>query len=292
MNLPPGHPSLRQRYYNRASQPNWQAFASHRRQITARLESLATAGDSSLCILGAGNCNDLDLAALTARWSRVTLVDIDAEAMRAGVANQFLTDSGRIELAVCDLTGALDLCHELAQSPTPEALARLRAALGQLPAAAQLGRQFTAVASTCVLSQLLGLFRRALGEENPELRHLTGLVRLQHLRTLAELTAPGGTAILFADVVSSESRPYLPTAPAGALPSILEQVIRDHGCFPGMNPHKIREAFTLPPLAGYWSGPPSLSPPWVWDLGPRSYLVTAITARRPPSAAIARPSLL
>lgn len=272
------NPFLRQRYFNRASQTSWRAFAAHREQITSRLE---TAAGSSLCVLGAGNCNDLDLVRLTARWEQIRLVDIDAEAMQAGVANQFHTAGGmgkreRIEFSACDLTGTLEQCHAVAQVPSSENFARLRGALAGLPAVGQLGGPYTAVASTCLLSQLITILQRAVGEASPELRPLVELVRLQHLRTVAELTAPGGTAVLFTDFVSSDTQPQLVDAPE----MVMERVVREQGCFPGMNPLLIQRLLGEAPLASYWAEPPAMSAPWVWDLGPRSYLVTAITCRR------------
>lgn len=284
MSQQPGNPFLRQRFFNRASQASWQAFAAHRDQVTSRLEAAAP---GSLCVLGAGNCNDIDLVRLSAHFRKITLVDIDAEAMQAGVAFQFQTADEptrlrrqRIVISPCDLTGALDLCHEITHAPSKETLARLRLALTQLPAIAQGEETFDAVASTCLLSQLIGIFRHAVGESSPELRPLAELVRLQHLRTLAELTAPGGTALLFADFVSSETQPALLHAPAAALPAIMESVVQQHACFIGMNPAILRRLLDSPPLASHWAAPPQSSPPWVWNLGPRSYLVTAITAKR------------
>ena len=272
------NPFLRQRFFNRASQTNWQAFTAHREQVTSRLESMAA---GALCVLGAGNCNDLDLVRLTARWERIRLVDIDAEAMQAGVANQFQTSGesgrqGRIAFSACDLTGALEQCHAVARMPSGEGFSRLRGALALLPAVGQLGGPYAVVASTCLLSQLISIFRRTVGESSPELRSLTELVRLQHLRTVAELTAPGGKAVLFTDFVSSDTHPELVDAPE----KVMERVVREHGCFPGMNPVLIHRLLGEPPLASYWAEPPAMSAPWVWDLGPRSYLVTAITCRR------------
>lgn len=285
MNHQPGNPFLRQRFFNRASQQGWREFTAHRNQITSRLA--AAAGSNSLCVLGAGNCNDLDLIALTDRWDKIRLVDIDVEAMHAGVANQFQTADesarlrqSRIECTPCDLTGALDQFHEVAQNPSAEAIARLRAALTRLPAIAQTGETYSAVASTCVLSQLIGIARHTVGETSPELRPLAELIRLQHLRTLAELTAPGGTALLFADFVSSESEPDLLYAPPHALPAIMDRVTTGNGCFTGMNPRILHRLIASPSFGACWAEPPQLSPPWVWNLGPRSYLVAALTALR------------
>jgi hypothetical protein len=284
------NPFLRQRFYNRASQANWRAFASHREQITSRLEAAAADGPTlapTLCILGAGNCNDLDLARLTLSYHRIHLVDIDAEAMQSGVALQFHTAGpsaterrNRIDFSACDLTGALDICHEMAQFPSPQGYARLRAALSHLAAVSQLAQQFTTVASTCVLSQLLDIFQRTLGENSPEFQPLTELIRLQHLRTLAALTTPGGATLLFTDFVSSDSQPDLLQAPPHALPAIMETVLRRQQCFPGTNPSTICRLLNSPPLTSSWEQPITLSPPWVWNLGPRSYLVAAIACRR------------
>ncbi len=270
------NPFLRQRFFNRASQASWGAFAGHREQVTARLGE----GGGALCVLGAGNCNDLDLVTLTQRWERVRLVDIDAEAMQAGVAQQFQMAGGRgesrIALAPCDLTGALECAHEIIQSPSREAFSRLRVALGRLPAVEHLGEPFACVASTCLLSQLILIFVRAVGEESPELQSIVELVRMQHLRTLAELTAPGGEAVLFADFVSSETYPELVDAPVAAM----DRVVREQGYFPGMNPLRLRRLLEEGPLAGYWEGRVRVSDPWVWNLGPRSYLVVEIRCRR------------
>jgi hypothetical protein len=279
------NPFLRQRDFNRASQANWRPFAAHREQVTSRLLAPAAGATGALCVLGAGNCNDLDLLRLTAHWPAIRLVDIDAQAMQAGVAHQFSTTAGadrirRIEFSACDLTGALELCHEFAQAPSRERFARLRTALTLLPAPGQLGSRFPAVASTCLLSQLIRTFEHAAGQGTPEAHAFTELVRLQHLRTVAELTAPGGTALLFTDFVSSESCPELLDTPPPALPAVMHRVVAAHGCFSGMNPLAIHRLLASPPLASYWAEPPALSLPWVWDLGPRRYLVTAIACRR------------
>lgn len=281
------NPSARQRSYNRASEGNWVSFASHRREVTARLLEAAGQPGASLGVLGAGNCNDLDLVTLAGAYESIHLVDIDAAAMQGGLAHQFATAPAgaqrrreRIRLVPCDLTGALEVCHEYAAAPTSGSLARLRGALGKLPAVEQAGGPFTTVASTCVLSQLVSIFRRAMGEGGVELGPVGELVRWQHLRTLAGLAAPGGTAILFADVVSSETEPRMLEAPAAELAGLMERVCREEGCFPGMNPEGLLRRLGEPPLDGCWAGRPESSAPWVWDLGPRSYLVTAITCRR------------
>jgi hypothetical protein len=189
-----------------------------------------------------------------------------------------------VEFAVCDLTGALEHCHEIAVAPSREAFARLRAALAGLPAVDSIRRQFDVVASTCVLSQLVDLVRHAAGPEHPQLPALAALVRAQHLRTLAELTAPGGTMLLLADFVSSDTLPELLTATHAALAGLKEKALAANNCFTGMDPDEIRMG-----LAPFCRGiPPRVPDLWRWNLGPRTYLVAAIAATRGDADAASR----
>src|SRR5690348_7317196 len=63
---------------NRQARDDWELFSTHRARLTEAILGLAPpAGSPSLCLLGAGNCNDVDLPALAARFAEVHLVDID-----------------------------------------------------------------------------------------------------------------------------------------------------------------------------------------------------------------------
>src|SRR5690349_17998645 len=75
-----------QRALNRETSPSWQAFAAHRQQLTRLLAGRATG--LRLCVLGAGNANDLDIEQLRSRFSEITLVDLDAEALARATARQ------------------------------------------------------------------------------------------------------------------------------------------------------------------------------------------------------------
>jgi len=279
-------PALRQQEFNRASRGNWNTFAEHREHVAALLEeSVAPDSRHSLCILGAGNCNDLDLPRLASQWPRIRLVDLDADAMQAAVSRQFHLSPpppDQLELSACDLTGALEYCHELVRcGSSRETLTRLRNTLAMLPAIERLGHeQFSCVVSTCLLSQLTSIMRYALGDSSPDLGALVQSIRLQHLRTLAELTKPGGTMIAVIDFVSSESLPQLAAASAMSLPGLMEQAIAEGNYFIGMNPVAIQQVLNQPPLNPYWLEPPKAVRPWRWNLGPRSYLVTALVGHR------------
>ncbi|MFK7777794.1 MAG: hypothetical protein QM501_06680, partial [Gimesia sp.] len=66
--------------YNLESRPNWECGTAHRERITAHLTDLAGQQRPRLCILGAGNCNDLDLNQLSQVFKEIHLVDLDESA--------------------------------------------------------------------------------------------------------------------------------------------------------------------------------------------------------------------
>src|SRR5262245_40861383 len=73
---------------NAASRGHWDCYADHRARVTALLRPDPAARPGRLCVLGAGNCNDLDLAALAALYREVHLVDLDPDALAFGVQRQ------------------------------------------------------------------------------------------------------------------------------------------------------------------------------------------------------------
>src|SRR5690606_31235846 len=67
---------------NCSSLPHFDAFRGHRERLTAMLASATTPWrEETLCILGAGNCYDIDLQALLRAYASVHLVDLDAQAV-------------------------------------------------------------------------------------------------------------------------------------------------------------------------------------------------------------------
>ena len=82
----------RQSGFNAESRDQWDAFSGHREKVSAILGAGADPCPGRLCVLGAGNCNDLDLAALLRAHREVHLVDLDAEALAQGVERQGVAD--------------------------------------------------------------------------------------------------------------------------------------------------------------------------------------------------------
>src|SRR2546421_10169450 len=95
---------------NRAHARNWDLYAGHRDR-TARLLQAVQRGPG-LCVLGAGNCDDLDLPLLARAFGEVHLVDLDGDALERGCAR--VTGPARQRLV---LHGGVDLSGLLADLP-------------------------------------------------------------------------------------------------------------------------------------------------------------------------------
>jgi hypothetical protein len=83
---------------NRQTQDAWLRCARHREKVHSLLMKGAVTGDASLCVLGAGNCNDLDLSRSLTTFREIHLVDLDLPAMEAAVARHHPPDASRIQL--------------------------------------------------------------------------------------------------------------------------------------------------------------------------------------------------
>src|SRR4029077_10811702 len=85
----------------------WGSFAAHRKRVTGLLQARSAA--SRLCVLGAGNCNDLDVRELLASHAEIHLVDLDADALSRGIARQNVDAHRSIHThAPFDLSGRLE----------------------------------------------------------------------------------------------------------------------------------------------------------------------------------------
>ncbi len=145
--------------------------------------------------------------------------------------------------------------------------------------AVELPTSFDVVASVCLLSQLIdGVVRRF---PNPQVSlPLLQAVRRRHLQLLLEHCCPGGTAILFSEVVSSDTCPELATVPDASLPDLLANLLAAQNFFTGLHPGIIlHELQSKESLAQFVE---SIRPvaPWKWPFLYRTYAVTAFVVRR------------
>lgn len=268
---------------NRSTASCWSLFEAHRQQVMRLIERHAPPANGRLCILGAGNCNDLDLSRLCAIFSETHLVDLDADGLRAAVSRQGVEATLSVQLhAPVDLTGALDQFSRWIDDPPDDAditqmLERLHAV--NVPNGLPIG-YFDLVVSTTVLSQLIDSARRSLPETHPSHVPVVLETRNAHLRLMARLLKPGGAGLLICDLTSSEAYPPLSTVPEHRLGEAMSYLISTHNFFTGVNPFAIHALFqTDPELAacsyqGLWH-------PWRWQISAsREYLVYGLSFQR------------
>jgi hypothetical protein len=247
---------------NQATQARWDSFSEHRVRVTAL--ALEPPGQT-LAVLGAGNCNDLDLEALAARFREIHLIDLDEEAVRKARERQ--PDEVKARLVVhapVDLSGAFDrLAAVKAKPATPAEQARLPAAAVQKILEAVPG-PFDVVLSACMLSQLMHSCYVALGLQHPQLHVMANALGLAHLRSLAALTAPGGTALLVTDTISSET--YALEELWGDKPplQLLEEIDKTDRVLTGTGPSYLKRILREDPEVGPLVTPPRLVEPWLW----------------------------
>ncbi len=270
-------PRGRQSGFNAASRDQWGAFAGHRGHVSG----LLGAAGGRLCVFGAGNGNDLDLPGLLTACGEVHLVDLDAEALAGGAGRQGVVAHPGLRLyGGLDVTGVLSAFAGWSPGTEvgPVDLEAVVLAPERLVAPGLPG-PFDVVASTCLLSQLIGNAFHSIGEGNPGFLPLVGAIRLGHLRLLTGLVRPGGEVVLVTDLVSSDTLPGLAAMPEQALPGLLPGLIRDRNFFHGVNPVAVEAVFRDDPMLNgrvigrEWVGP------WRWNLHDRVYLVVALRCR-------------
>lgn len=274
-----------QKRQNEQSRDRWDRYAPHRGRVTPLLTDAAPP-DGRLCVLGAGNSNDLDLQTLLQAYAQVHLVDLDAAALQSGLDSQNCGTSDRIRLyGNVDLTFIADrLAMGTPQRPLGDAqlddCARTMAAHPRL----DIPSPFDTVASVCLLTQLIQCVGLSLGEHHPRFVETIMRLRAQHLGLLLELVRPGGTAVLVLDFVSSKTCPELPQVPEASLSDKAVQLISQRNFFTGVNPFVIRHLFESDPALAPAVDSVHMTAPWLWDFGPRVYLVCAMVVRRKPAA--------
>lgn len=273
----------RQSAFNQASRDHWEAFQQHRDRISSLLGVGGPVGlPTRLCVLGAGNTNDLNLPGLLAVHREVHLVDLDAEALALGAVRQGVAEHPGLTLhGGVDLTGMLETIATWGPL-TPIHLPDIQALVDWPTArvAPVLPGPFDRVASTCLLSQLIANARHSIGESHSEFLGTVQAIRLGHLRLLLELTASSGEAWLVTDATSTDLVPGLASWEAPSLPDRLVELARAGKLFHGADPSKICSLFQKDPRLSTLLESVEIVPPWLWRLHERDYLVWALRASR------------
>jgi len=269
-----------QKASNRSAVPHYDAFAGHR----ARLTALTLAGASAaqrLCVLGAGNCYDLDLERLTASFKEIHLVDIDQAAVRR--ARDRLHGAAKAKVFVhapLDLSGLVDRLdrwrsfqvqpQELIEHP-----ARVSAHIAE-----QLPGPFDVVLSACVLSQMHLAVLSVLSPEHRLFEATRQLVNLSHLRTLARLATPTGRALLATDVASDEIHPLGELDEAADHLPLLAELARTGSLVFAVQPELLAWTVGEDPMLQRSVEMSAPLAAWIWRNGPnRIFLVYAAELR-------------
>ena len=262
---------------NRDTAAGWSLFSTHRQHLGALIEA---AGGQEVALLGAGNCNDVDLERLAETCDRLALFDLDEGAVRRARDRQAPAVARKLELfAPVDLSGVFDRLPGLVNRRL--GLAELEAfgqrALEQASAALP-PRRFDTVVSCCVLSQIMHSLYLGLGR-HPQLEDLVEPVALAHVRLLLRLVRPGGHALLVTDVVSTETYPLEELWAERTPAALLSEVDRTGNTLNGTGPTFLRRMIAR---AGVdLAEPPRPSVPWLWPMGEDLTLLTYALCLKP-----------
>jgi hypothetical protein len=267
---------------NRSTAGQWGIYRSHREMIERLLAPKdVTEKQRSLCVLGAGNCNDLDLKWLTEVFAQVHLVDIDPDAVESARRRQGVEGSSAIKVhAPVDLTGVADLLSTWKmRPPEDQEVVRCIRQSGETPMP-QLG-PFDVVLSPCVLTQLLNPLRQSIGRSHPRFYEALGAMRRRHLRLMASLLKERRKAVVLIDLISSEVYEELPRVPETDLSAFMERFTARGKSFVGLDPSAIRRAVEDDAELRTTFKPMRMTPPWLWHLSlRRTFLVYAFQLTR------------
>lgn len=259
----------RERDRNRSTSQGFDAYAAHRAEQMALLCELR---GQRLALLGAGNCNDIDLERLCGAFEELHLFDIDAEALERAVARHSPRVQAACRVHAHDLTGVVPFLEAWRTSP-PEPLAAQVAAWTKLCELLTEVGQFDAVASTCLLSQVAINLRDFFGL-TPALNSALFAAIAGHIMLATSLTKPGGSLLVFSDCITNQYPIHEEARSRGALPAIFHLAAQG-AAFPGTDPELLTSLVKSPEFPE-----PELPRAWIWDLGEQSYLVYALRAAR------------
>ncbi|HET6284961.1 MAG TPA: hypothetical protein VFH73_28650 [Polyangia bacterium] len=270
---------------NRDTRDLWQPFQGHRQRVTAEILALAPApgGDhpqgGRLCLLGAGNANDLDLEALAARFDEVHLVDIDPGALSRATGRQSPAVRAKLRShAPVDLSGLYHQLERRTRLPPGDEMVTA----GTAEVIRQLPSEFDVVASCGVLSQMAWALEYLASPDGKPVPALEQALLRIHLRAISRLIRPTGAALLVSDLTSSLYYPPLDAlAPDEDLRALTLMLAARRIAYTVCNPELVRQILRHDTeLAEAWL-PPTLGEPWLWT-GPKAltYLVYPYVLRR------------
>ncbi|MCP4785043.1 MAG: hypothetical protein GY903_26720 [Fuerstiella sp.] len=281
---------------NRETEDLTTAYTSHRDRIMQLISSTAAdLGDgedqkcSSIVLLGAGNCLDVDAAAVADLFRTIHLVDLDETAVQSVVnSHPEQMDQFRIH-APADIAEPLLSLTSRDFQPEEENREHCIKVLQALSSENGVSDvpEADVVVSLCVLSQMVGSLSGLIGEDHPTFVNALRAVRVGHLRRMLSLLRPGGVAIFVSDIVSSDTAEQLKTATAEQMPEIVRTLVAEKNFFSGTNPSVVLSELNV--LSRLASGPDTVHTidPWTWHMGNRTYAVYAFRIQKKMQEAVA-----
>lgn len=265
---------------NRSALGHYTHFQTHRERLTARISTCAPTAGGSLCILGAGNCFDVDLTALASHFEQIHLVDIDQAALTRALAQ--LPEATRTKFtthAPIDVSGMYDRLERWARMEITPAELMAHGSDTAESLKGCVGRSFDVVVSACMLSQMqLGVVS-ALGDRHPLFQAVRFTLNLTHLRTLAELTNPGGKALLVTDLTEASLFPLVNNPLAGL--ELLRAACASGKVFDFAAPEQLLTSLLDDPVLRRVFPEPTIVDAWLWTNGPQvTFLVYACELAR------------
>jgi len=259
----------RERERNASTRGRFAYYAHHRAQQMALAQGLR---GERIAVLGAGNCNDVELPALAEAFREVHLFDIDAEALDSAFERQNSDVQRVCQLHAHDLTGVASFLEDW-QARAPEPLAAQVAAWSKLSAVLSEAGQFDAVLSTCMLS-LVAINLRDFSGLAPALNSALLAAIAGHIMLAGALTKSGGTVLVTSDCITSRYPIHQEAEARGPLNAIFHLAAQG-AAFPGTDPELIAALLATPDFSQ-----PQFKNAWIWDLSEQSYLVYAVQAAR------------
>jgi len=260
------------------------SFAAHRARLTREIVERAPAsGRGRLCLLGAGNANDVDLDALAARFAEIHLVDVDPTAIARAAARAAPETRARLVAhAPLDASGMFDRFDAWAADPPPAAAFDGLVADAVARVAGALPGPFDVVVSCSLLTQLQLVLVQVVGDRNPRFADLREVLNRAHVRALGALLGPAGVALLVTDLTSTEIYPPIDHLDADVdLGRLMSDVIAAGHIIYAVHPGRLTAEMRRD--AGLKAAFDVRFPigPWIWRNGPtQSLLVYALEIRR------------
>ena len=261
----------KQRERNSSTAQHQDLYAGHRHHVMSIIQEVGRGG--RICVLGAGNCNDLDLARLQQWFTEVHLVDWDAASLHEGVAKQQVASESVVLHAGIEVTGVAGYMERWKRAAPSNDEINQVVALLSAPYDIGLGVAFDVVLSGSLLTQLIEMPVALLGPGHPRMVDVVMQIRAAHFRLMMSLMAPGGTGVLVTELMSSDTCEELRHSSDEKLPALYARLVREKRYFTGTNPDALTPALLADPFIAPQITQSQLIDPWRWQIGPNRFFL-------------------